>query len=326
MALSYRMHTKDDEAELIRLWSEQSGWDDVDAATWSHRLMHTPLGEAAIALALNDASGKIVGQFAFLPSLVSVDGREVSAYRPFAPILNKETRGVISVNPLKHPVIAMYWHAVNALRERGHGLIYTMPDPRWLRALRMLPVLHCGSFPLWSLPLPLANPLPLGAGYAVAEMETRGERVEHLWQITAKLHGCIAVRDSRTLSWKTSHGDYKVLGVERDGELVGLVTSVFKKRNRQWLICDLLATDNNQSLHATLCAVVNLAHANAFNSTPDAPLVKAAVLATPSMQPVLRDLGFRRDDYDFPLMVHILDSSLTKEAVSPSRWYVSAND
>jgi hypothetical protein len=41
---------------------------------------------------------------------------------------------------------------------------------------------------------------------------------------------------------------------------------------------------------------------------------------------VLRSLGFVRDAYDFPVIVHILNSAISKEDVAPSNWYVSAND
>ena len=44
------------------------------------------------------------------------------------------------------------------------------------------------------------------------------------------------------------------------------------------------------------------------------------------MEPVLRALGFLRDAYDFPLVVHVLDPSLTRHDISPAGWYVSAND
>jgi hypothetical protein len=47
---------------------------------------------------------------------------------------------------------------------------------------------------------------------------------------------------------------------------------------------------------------------------------------TPSMEPIVRGLGFVRDDYDFPLVIHVLDESLRAEDVNPSRWYVTAND
>jgi hypothetical protein len=326
MALLYRMNTKDDEADLIQLWSEHSGWDQVDVETWAHRLLKPPFGEAFIALAVDTDTDQIVGQFAFIPSLLFVNGREVSALRPFAPIISKTWRfSSRSSNPLHHPVAAMYMHALKVLKARGDALIYMVPDPRWLRFFRMFPGLHSGSFPLWSLRLPLAAPLPLGDGYTVETLQTWDQRVNQLWTAASRLHGCSVVRDSRSLPWKIGSGDYIILSIERNGEMVGLVAS-HQKGDRQWLVCDLLAADAEDSLRATLSAVCNLAHSKSVTADPEKPICKVAVLVTPVMEPVIRSLGFVRDAYDFPLVVHILDRTIAKEDVTPTRWYVSAND
>jgi len=44
------------------------------------------------------------------------------------------------------------------------------------------------------------------------------------------------------------------------------------------------------------------------------------------MEPVVRSLGFVRDAYDFPFVVHILDQTISIDDVAPPRWYISAND
>ena len=322
MALTYRMHTKEDELTLIQLWSEHSGWDQVDTETWAQRLLDPPLGEASIALATDTDTGKIVGQFAFIPSLIAVNGREVPAVRPFAPIVTKAGRGFLSG---AHPIVEMYWQGVKALQARGAGLLYMVPDPRWLRFFRMFPFLTCGSFPLWSLPLPLAAPLPLDDGYRMEPLEDWDERVDDLWYKASRLHSCLVVRNSRTLPWKIGRGDYTITAVERQGEMVGLVASQ-QKGDRQWLVCDLLAADANDSLRNTLMAVANVAHTEAIIRDRNNPIIKVAVLATPIMEPVVSSLGFVRDAYDFPIVVHILDSTISKENVAPAQWYVSAND
>jgi hypothetical protein len=121
------------------------------------------------------------------------------------------------------------------------------------------------------------------------------------------------------------HGDYEILGIERGGELVGLVSSR-RKGDRQWLICDVMAADLDESLRATLTAVVNLAADRARNAQPDKPIIKASVLGTPAMEPALTALGFVRDTYKFPMVIHILDLSIKKEDVESSKWYLSAKD
>jgi hypothetical protein len=224
----------------------------------------------------------------------------------------------------------MYNYAVKALRARGDGLIYMVPDPRWLRLFKMFPFLRCGTFPLWKLPLPLDRPLPAGDGYSAARLTDFDDpRIDHLWERFRRLHPCQVVRDSRTLPWKLSEPGYEVVGVERGGErgdLVGLAAAR-RRGDRQWLLCDVVTADAGEALRETIVAAVHVGHEQALTAAGTAkPIHKIAVLATPVMEPVLRGLGFVRDAYDFPLAVHLLDPSLTKHDINPARWYVSAND
>lgn len=328
MALTYRMHTRDDEPELIRLWSEHSGWDQVSAEAWAHRMLHPPFGEAAIAVATDGATGPIVGQFAFIPVQVAVDGCELSGLRPFAPIVSKDLRTPTwSANPLKHPVAEMYSQAAKAWRRRGAGFIYMVPDPRWQRLFRMFPMFTAGSFPLWSLPLPLpADAVPaLPAGYSAGPLNAYDERVDWLWQRSARLHGCQIVRNAQTLRWKIGSGDYQVTAIERDGELIGLAASR-PKGDRQWLVCDVLVADADAALRATLIALIGLAQQAALDTATPRPVQKIAMLVTPPFEPVLRELGFVRDSYDFPIVIHLLDSTISRADLAPARWYVSPND
>jgi hypothetical protein len=320
------MHTKADEPELIRLWSEHSGWDQVSAEAWAHRMLHPPFGEAAIAVATDGADGPIVGQFAFIPVRVAVDGREISALRPFAPILSSHLRTPTwSANPLKHPVAEMYMQAAKAWRQRGAGFIYMIPDPRWRGLFRLFPMFTTGSMPLWSLPLPVAQPPTLAPGYSVAPLAAYDERVDRLWALSSRLHGCQIVRNAQTLPWKIGSGDYHVTAIERDGELVGLAASR-PKGDRQWLICDLLVADADETLRATLIALIGLAQQAALDPSPEKPVQKIALLVTPPFAPVVRELGFVRDSYDFPIVIHLLDPAISKADVAPARWYVSPND
>ena len=113
--------------------------------------------------------------------------------------------------------------------------------------------------------------------------------------------------------------------IEKEGKLIGLVGSL-KKGGRQWLICDMISLDNEASLKATLTAACNLAHKQALEADPHEPIEKAALLVTPVMEPVVKNLGFFRDAYDFSLLIHKLDRTIAKEDVNPANWYVCATD
>jgi hypothetical protein len=320
--LTYRLYQEEDLPTLVRFWEEETKWGKIAPEKWRQQFIDTPYGEASIVLATNGDTGQLLGQFIFIPCLVGLNGRDVQAFRPFAPIMTKAARGFLSG---AHPIIEMYWYGVKALQARGGSLIYMVPDPRWLRLFRMFPFLLCGSFPLWSLPLPLTAPLPLGDGYTMKPLKAWDEQVDDLWHKASRLHGCQVVRNSCTLRWKIGRGDYTVTAVEREGDMVGLVASQ-QKGDRQWLVCDLLAADAGDSLCNTLIAVTNVAHSEAIIPDREKPIIKVAVLATPRMEPAVSRLGFVRDAYDFPMVVHILDPSILKEDVAPAQWYVSAND
>jgi hypothetical protein len=325
MSLDYRLIVEDDLPALQKLWMEEAGWGKLSEEMWQRYVVDAPLGGVAGTVATDGETGKIVGQFAFVPSLVTVKGREYRAFRPGAPIVARSQR-FRSANPLTHPAVAMYMHSVKALRARGDGLIYMVPDPRWVRLFKMFPKMHGGTFPLWRLDLPLADAPSMPEGYTSAPLDALDdERIDRLWAAWSRFHDCSVVRDSRVLPYKLGGGEYVVLGIEREGELVGLVASR-KKGDRQWLICDVLAADDADSLHATFVAVIRLADERARSAPQSQPICKVTVLVTPVLEPVLRSLGFSRDCYDFPLILHILNPAIGKGDVAPSKWYVSAND
>ncbi len=325
MKLTYRMNTMTDRDELVRLWaSSETGWDNIDISVWEHRFVNTPFGEAPIALAVNEETNKIVGQLIFLPLIAWIDGREVTGFRPFATFLVKEARSFQSLNPLNHPMFKMYRLAIESFREKNAGLIYMLPDPLWKRAFQFLPDFQIGSFPLYSMKLPLAEPFSLPDGYKAVEIEASDERIDGLWEKSARLYNCSIVRNTKSVAWKTSHFKFLCRGVERNGELAGFVALLHKGRDRQFVLCDLLAADV-ESLRATLCAACNLAHEYKLQN-PSEPLDKVAVLTTELMQPIVGDLGFYKDKYNFLVVIQALDSSLTEKQIAPSRWYASAND
>jgi hypothetical protein len=327
MAIELEFHEVADLPGLEQLWRDETDWGEETLRSLHQWFMAAPFGKPRIVVARDDRSGAIVGQFRFMPSRVSIDGREVRAHRPFGTIITQEMRdGMKSVNPLKQPAVAMYLRAVEELRARGEQLIYMVPDPRWVRMFKMFGFLQTGSFPLWSRPLPLAAPLPLGDGFEAAEFTAWDhEAVDRLWESARSLHGCMAIRDAATLRWKLANAKYTVTAVRRGGELAGLVAAR-AKGDRQWLVCDLLAADAGPSLRAALAAAANVAHEESLARAGDREIRKVAVLATNVMEPAVRELGFERDDYDFPIVAHVLDESLRPEEVAPSRWYVSAND
>ena len=331
MGLKLEFYDVADLESLDRLWEEETDWGEQSQALrrW---FMESPFGKPSVVVATDDQTGKAVGQFRFMPARVSVNGRDVNAIRPFGTIVTKEAHEAAAARgPLENPIWAMYFRGADEFRARGVRLIYIVPDERWVGFLKRgsmilaMARMRYASFPLWSLPLPLTDgPLSLGEGFTASSLENL-EGVDQLWEASRKLHGCMVVRDANVLRWKLAQAAFTVTAVEREGKLVGLVTSR-EKGDRQWLICDLLASDDGPALRATLVAAVNAGHEEAVARAGANELRKVGVLATSVMEPVVGSLGFVRDEYDFPLVIQVLDKSLHADEVKPERWYVSAND
>jgi hypothetical protein len=313
------MHARQDVPELVRFWSEHSGWDAVDERQWSMRFVEAPLGPAAIVLARDATTDEMRGQLAFFPSALHVRGHgEVTALRAFAPVLKRGTRGKLRV------VEGMYEHAIDALAERKDACVYAFPDRLWRLLLNRYEGLLCNSYPTYSRRVPLERPFVVPSAFTLGSVRRWDTRVDQLWERARDLYDVAVVRDARAMSWKVGHGDFRVTSVERRGELVAVVAHR-EKAAGQWLICDLVAIDAD-ALDAALRAAVNHAHAEALDKNRQRPITRIDVIATATLRPILDGLGFERVGYDFPIVIHRLSDALSDRDLAPDRWYVSAND
>ena len=324
MPTIYRMHTPDDIDNLVKYWCENSDWDQIDRREWERRFYSTPYGAASVAIAENNDTKEILGQIVFIPTQINVDGKAVKSYRPYALVIKKTFRSTLRFLSLMEVVRKMYNHATAHFKSTGTGLIHMMPDPRWVRAFKFLSNVQTGSFPLFTLPIPLDQKFDIHSDYTVKSITSTDEQINSLWTKNSKLYGCSLQRDAKTLSWKTSHGDYRLIGVYIQDELVALSASIVKEKDKQWLICDMMSADSGESLSTILKATCNAAHDYFTSHKTD--IHKVSILATPLLETKIENLGFQKDNYKFPIVVQILDSNITKTNVSPERWYASAND
>lgn len=328
MNLNFRMHNSNDIDKLVQFWCENSGWDVIDRKEWERRFCHSPFGNAEIALAEETDDGTILAQFIFIPSEIIINGKSYKAFRPFAPVMHKVFRNKLTILELSNYILKMYRLASKTFAANGVALLHMMPDPRWARLFHFLKSAAVSSFPLYSLYLNKPISITLNENYSYNEIEPGDLRIDDLWAKTSALHKCLIVRNSFTLPWKLSHGDYKVIGVFKDSHLTGFSASIFKSKDKQWQICDLLFENADESLLATLQATC--LYATEFkDNLPDFEknnLNKIAILATPLLENALSILGFEKDNYKFQLVTQILDKNLLKNKIKPENWYVSAND
>lgn len=326
MSLQFRIHIPEDVDDLVRFWNENSGWDQIDRNEWERRFFYTPFGSASVALAEEITNKEIVAQLIFIPTIVKVDGSNRKAYRPFAMVV-KQSNKPAGYLKLVDMIYKMYSHAVDSFKENGVSLIHMIPDPRWSGLLRFLPALQVGSFPLWSMPLATKEKFNLPGGYSVKSINADDKQIDLLWEESSKLYGCSVLRNAASLPWKTSHGNYELTGIYKNDQLKGLVSSVAKLKDKQWLICDMMTSDGDETLTATIQAAYNRAldYKRTYLKQGE-ELDKVAILSTPLIEKSITTLGFKKDNYKFPMLVHLLDSTLTKKQVAPERWYASAND
>jgi hypothetical protein len=315
-----------DPAALIRLWSDFSGWDQPSVEVWTERLRRGPHGPALIVVARDEDSDDLVGQLAFLPCPVSVDGRSQQGARTFAAIVHPRRRGLKPSSPLEHPLVAMYLHGAAQLQSAGKHLIYMLPDSSLTRfleqatAMGLGPYFSVGRLPLWSRPIGGESP-QLNPGHAARDVVPSDDALDALWDRARRRHRCVAARGAAALRWKLSILQSAPLAVTRGDELVAFALGRAKGVG-QWLVEDLIAVDD-EAAEAALAGVLREA---ATRSAADPRLTKVGILANHDLQPVLGRLGFRRDDYDFLLAVHRLSDELSQAEIAPERWYVTADD
>jgi hypothetical protein len=314
VSVTFRIYTDDDLPAIKALWRD-AGWGDIDDATWSSHT-ESPLG-TMIAIA-EDVSGDVVGQLMFERTRVSVDGRELKAARPGAAAVAPSARGIASFAMITR----LYRFGVARLREEGVSLLHMLPA--FVGRPRVRPGVQHGRFPVWSRPLPLDRPAGLPPGFTVHELERSNGEVDRLGKRWSAVTGCSRVRDSATLEWKIRSGDYALTAVARDGSLAGLAAWEHTDDENEPFICDVLAEDGDDALRATLAAATNAV--DAHTRRQNLPFEKVCVLAPPMLEPAVADLGFSRDAFDFPIVIHVVDPGLDEARVSPDRWYVSAND
>lgn len=318
-----RLYTTADIDKLVELWNENADWGIIDRAEWEKVFYYTPNGPTTIVLATNSETGEILAQFVFIPIRITVEGVEVKAFKPCAPIMRKSVRTDLGLASF----LKMYKFATKHFVAQGVYLFYMMPDPRWARGFQMIPGVQVASFPLWCLPLDKTIPEILPNGYAVENVSPSDPRINDLWASTARLYNCGVVRDTNFFSWKLSHRNYKLFGITYKSKIIGFAVFIYKKEMKGIAICDVLAEDED-ALKLTL--ELACARASSFKLTlpthDQLDCEKVSILATPLIQRFVEPMGFEKNKYKFSLAVHVLGKKFSKKEVNPERWYVSAND
>jgi hypothetical protein len=315
--LEYRRFRIEDLAGVLRLW-EEAGWGPLTPQQWREWYVDTPDGESIIIVAV-DGDGEIAGQGVLTPTRVALGGEDVPSLRLSAPILRSDLR-TGRLKRSDHPAVGMLAVGTALAESLGYRLIYAMPDRAWLPFFRWLPRFDHARFGCVAV-RPGASGISATGHYEARAVTSYGREFEQLWE--AARGGMPVeigvVRSPDRLAYK--NGGHLAVEVRdnRCGSLLGY--AAVKKANG--LLVDLLARSREDLTHVLRAIVGWLAEAPAGSWGEDG-LLKAMV--TPQLATALASLEFQAIDYEFLFVCHALDGSLSREAVDPTRWYLTPGD
>jgi hypothetical protein len=120
-------------------------------------------------------------------------------------------------------------------------------------------------------------------------------------------------------------GKFKLFGVFRKDQLIGVFTLLYKTDGHQWIIGDLLLTDDSTN-DIVIRAAANTANGEYLKDHSKDTSYKTSVLVTPVIEKLVKANGFQKENYQFTFAVQLLDQSPELKKARPENWYISAND
>ncbi len=327
MKINCRLYTPPDTDKLIELWNENAEWGTIDREQWEKVFYKTPFGPSTIVIATNGKTDEVLAQFVFIPTRINVNGREVQAFKPCAPIVKRCVREDLGLTTLFSYILKMYKFATKHFVSQGIYLLHMMPDTRWVRGFQLIPGIQMAHFPLWCLPLDKKLPEQLPDGYTIENISPDDPRINELWAKSSRLHDCGIIRETDFLTFKLSHRNYQYLGITCNSRIAGFAAYLYHPEIRGIIICDVLAEDE-QALKLTTKIACSKAYdlKLSLSDEDQVKCEKVSILATPPIEKIVAEMGLVKNKYKFSLVVHVLSKELSKKEVSPERWYVSAND
>jgi hypothetical protein len=278
---------------------------------WRQWFVDTPHGRCVVTVAADDR-GEAVAQAMFTPSLVSVDRREVRALRFSAPIVSASIRGISLRNP-EHPVFGLYRAAAEAASAQGFGLLYSLPEHRWLPIFRLVPGFAEAAYPCVAVPLDAHHDSNAFVGRS-AEFDDEYDRLWLSARETFPIH-CGVVRRHEWVRFRNSGRIAVEVRDASDGSLAGYA-SVKKQTG---LLADVLARCPDELPHVLNTTLQWLAENGGG-------LTRLKVMQTPALAAALEGFPTETVDYRFAFTCRTLDETLPAEAIAPERWHAMPGD
>lgn len=320
--LTYRLFEERDLPGFLELWERESGWGPLTPEQFGEWYVDLPFEPALISVAV-DGDGEIAGQEVFTPCRLLVDGRELRALRLSAPILRSDVRAT-SVTPRDHPVIGLYFAAIERAVEQGYTCVFALPERVWVPWFRTMPR-RAPGLPVFQTAEPRCRSLPLaGDGdrrptrlAAAPSRRSHGE-LDRLWEQarTALPFRCAVVRRADWVRFKNA--GHLMMDV-RDPE--GALAGYCAVRRHDGLLADVLARTGGELEDVVAAGAAWLAA-----SVEETELDELRAMETPLLAPALDALGFEDVDFRFGFVATSIDDGLALDDLDPAAWWLTPGD
>lgn len=311
--LTYRPYRPADFPAVARLWADEAGWGDLTPEIWRQWFEDTPHGPCPVFVATT-AAGEVVGQLVFTPAEVRSGDRILKGLRLSAPIIRAEYR-TAAIRSVSHPAIMLWLTGTITCAARGFQLVYALPDRAWLPFFRAVGRFQVAEFPC--LAAALHKPPVPPAGLLARQVHGLGDEHAAVWA-EARNRFPIRCGVERTAGWlRYRNGGHRAVEV-RDGATGSLVGYV-AVHPKHGLLMDAIAVEPD-ALPGVLAAAAQ-ALANPAAGEPPAGIDAIKAMAGPGITPALVAAGFVAVDFQFGLVVDVLDPDLDPTSVAPELWY-----
>lgn len=320
--IMYRLCEEKDIQGILRLWGEESDWGAITLQQFKEWFLNTPYGDCIIIVATDD-SNEIIGQIAFMPSLIYVNGTEIKALRVAAPILHKSYR-FTGNDFTEHPMCNMFRYGVEIAMQRGYFLAYIFPARGWLRAIKAISNsdIHweTATFNSFSISLSASsnsrNISDENINYSFADSFTN--EYNQLWSeaVESLPIDCGIVRRKEWLKYRLSSHITIEARTKDTGKLIGYCTI----KRKSGLLVDLLAR-NTSDVQKTLIGAINMLFHLQSNQEL-VPFKKITGMLTPLIQEAAKSLELEPLDYKFDFGCCVFGQFIDFEHIKPAKWHM----
>lgn len=316
-SFNVRLFRPEDLPAILQLWEDHSGWGGITEQQWHEWYMDTPWGESVV-LVVEDLENEIVGQSAFTPFPLRLNGQTGTAYRISAPILKESIRAGRVISP-DHPTRRMLDVGLTEVGARGAMAAYAMPLISWRGFFRRIPGFHVQEYGCACIDL-RNNTAQSEAKLDVEAAETFGIEHSNLWRDAMSLMPIQAALERTEALWNYRLSKQLVLNVRTySGDLMGYIAI----KRESGLVLDMLARNSKDLKLVITAGVQALAkrHAEFINCPSTIKL-----MVTPQIEPIVKELEIPLDDFRFLFSVIPTQEGVEPESVAPQSWFLTAGD